>query len=146
MSALPPKAGCPLSAKSGHGSHVMCAQTLVTKERLPPEANQVEQGLFCCFDEWLPKIAENEYANCGRQIAVTGGAGDLSYQRGNCGVFVEGNLMQGAPKLVFQRHARFMSIDENGTLDNMCFLGVLVLVHRTLLLHDLIVSDTSVRL
>lgn len=51
MSALPPKAGCPLSAKSGHGSHVMCAQTSVTKERLPPEANQVEQGLFCCFDE-----------------------------------------------------------------------------------------------
>ena len=65
---------------------------------------------------------------------VTGGAVDLSYQRRNRGVFVVGNLMQAAPKLVFQRHNRFTSIDENFLLlDNIRFLGVLVLVHRTLL-------------
>ena len=76
---------------------------------MPPEATKFEQELFCGFDEWLPKIVENEHrdiADDRLQLLVVRPISP--HPAGNRGGFVVGNLMQGAPKLVFQRHASLM--------------------------------------
>jgi len=65
-----------------------------------------------------PQTTENEDADRGRQIAAGAIVVDLPDQRRQRGVIAVGDLVQSVPELVFQRHARLVPIDDDGTLDN----------------------------